>query len=502
MNFVTRMLELMNRLPTLRIVNDQTGAPTAASSLADVLWAFASIRTAGTYHWSDAGAATWYQFANAIAEDGVALGLMARAPTIVPIGTHEYPTAARRPRYSVLDRSTTETVLGYSAAPWRERLRATLTELAGGSDRRSPRVIRRLLITGGAGFIGSNFTHFWAHTYPNDRLVVLDALTYAGSRANLTPRLDGRIRFVEGDIANGPLVRRLLEEEHIETIVNFAAETHVDRSIDDPQAFIRTNVVGTQVLLDAARSYWRSTSRSGHRFHHVSTDEVYGSLGPNDVPFTERHPYSPNSPYAASKAAADHLVRAYGATFGLPFTISNCSNNYGPYQFPEKLIPLCLVNLLQGRRLPLYGDGRQVRDWLHVHDHCRAIALILTRAAEGTTWNIGGGAGTPNVTLIERLCDLVDQAFAKNPTLAGRFPECPAARGQSCRDRIEFVEDRPGHDRRYAIDGSAIERELNFRPEIPLETGLSTTIDWYLEQEPWWRSIKDGTYRRGLVAKV
>jgi dTDP-glucose 4,6-dehydratase len=357
---------------------------------------------------------------------------------------------------------------------------------------------RRLLITGGAGFIGANFTRFWADAHPGDRLVVLDKLTYAGNRENLAPLLDARVRFVLGDIADRARVLSLLEEERIDTIVNFAAESHVDRSIDDPYAVVHTNVLGTQSLLDAARAYWKVAPRTTNRFHHVSTDEVYGSLGPQDRPFTERHPYSPNSPYAASKAAADHLVRAYGATFGLPFTISNCSNNYGPYQFPEKLIPLCLVNLLDGRRLPLYGDGRQIRDWLHVHDHCRAIECILTQASSGTTWNVGGRSEAENVWLIGRLCEVVEQAFARHASLGERFPACPAARGRSCRDQIEFVQDRPGHDRRYAIDGSSIERELGFRTSIALEQGLGTTVEWYLDHEPWWRAIKDGTYRRGL----
>jgi dTDP-glucose 4,6-dehydratase len=359
-------------------------------------------------------------------------------------------------------------------------------------------VTRRLLITGGAGFIGSNFTRFWAEAYPDDRLVVLDKLTYAGNRANLTPLLDARVRFVTGDIADRARVLGILEEERIDTLVNFAAESHVDRSIDDPYAVVHTNVLGTQSLLDAARTYWKKAPQGANRFHHVSTDEVYGSLGPDDTPFTERHPYSPNSPYAASKAAADHLVRAYGATFALPFTISNCSNNYGPYQFPEKLIPLCLVNLLEGRRLPLYGDGRQIRDWLHVHDHCRAIERILIHAAAGTTWNVGGRSEAENVWLIGQLCDIVERAFARHAPLGERFPNCAAARGRACRDQIEFVQDRPGHDRRYAIDGSTIERELGFRASIPLDQGLAATVEWYLEHEPWWRSIKDGTYRRGL----
>lgn len=358
---------------------------------------------------------------------------------------------------------------------------------------------RRVLITGGAGFIGSNFTHYWAAAHPGDRIVVLDALSYAANRSNLSLLPDDRIRFVYGNIRDRPLVQDLLEREQIDTVVNFAAESHVDRSIDNPTEFIRTNVLGTQVLLDAARACWVGASPGTCRFHHVSTDEVYGSLDPGEAPFTEQHAYAPNSPYAASKAAADHLVRAYGATYGLPFTISNCSNNYGPYQFPEKLLPLCLVNLLEGRRLPLYGDGRQIRDWLHVNDHCRAIECILEQAQPGTTWNVGGQAESENIRLVGRLCEGVSRAFSADPSLAERFPACPAARGISCHEQIEFVRDRPGHDRRYAIDATRIERELGFRPSISLEEGITTTVRWYLDNEAWWRSIKDGTYRRGLA---
>ena len=355
---------------------------------------------------------------------------------------------------------------------------------------------RHLLVTGGAGFIGSNFARYWAAAHPGDRIIVLDALTYAGNRANLAGLADERVRFVRGDIGDRALVGDLFEREDIDTVVNFAAESHVDRSIDDPTVFVRTNVLGTQVLLEAARVSWRTTSHQMRRFHHVSTDEVFGSLAPDEAPFAETRPYAPNSPYAASKAAADHLVRAYGVTYGLPITISNCSNNYGPFQFPEKLIPLCLVNLLDGKRLPLYGDGQHVRDWLHVHDHCRAIESILLRAPTGTTWNVGGRAEEQNLRLVERLCDVVAEAFVADPALVARFPDCPAARGMPCREQIEFVRDRTGHDRRYAIDGTAIERELGFRATIPLERGLVTTVQWYLQHEPWWRSVKDGRYRR------
>ena len=356
----------------------------------------------------------------------------------------------------------------------------------------------RLLVTGGAGFIGGNFVHYWLREHPSDRLVVLDALTYAGNLATLSA-FDGdeRLQFVRGDVADRDIVERTIHDHGVETIVHFAAESHVDRSIVEPGAFVRTNVVGTQVLLDAARSAWRDGDRwrPGVRFHHVSTDEVYGSLEPGDPPFTERTAYSPNSPYAASKAASDHLVRAYHHTYGMPVSISNCSNNYGPYQFPEKLIPLMIVNALAGRALPVYGDGRQVRDWLYVEDHCVAIERILGADVSGCTFNVGGRAEHENLQIIGLLCDLVDSRFERDESLCERFPECPAGRGSSCRDLITHVRDRPGHDRRYAIDPTSIATRLGFEPAETLGSGLARTVDWYLANEPWWRGVMDGSYR-------
>jgi dTDP-glucose 4,6-dehydratase len=357
--------------------------------------------------------------------------------------------------------------------------------------------VRRLLITGGAGFIGANFCHYWSAAHPADRLVVLDALTYAGNLASIDA-LIGRnaLRFVRGDIGDESLVRALLAEERIDTIVNLAAESHVDRSIEDPASFLHTNVLGTQVLLEAARRAWSAPGASGAcRFHHVSTDEVYGSLAPEAPPFSETTPYAPSSPYAASKAAADHLVRAFVRTYDLPCTISNCSNNYGPYQFPEKLLPLCIVNLLEGRDLPIYGDGLQVRDWLHVSDHCRALERILTRSPPGETWNVGGGCGEANLAVVGQLCDLVDAAFAAEPQLAARFPASAAAQGRPSRSLIRQVRDRPGHDRRYAIDGGKIRERLGFTPATGLATGLIQTLHWYLGHEDWWRDVTSGAYR-------
>jgi dTDP-glucose 4,6-dehydratase len=356
--------------------------------------------------------------------------------------------------------------------------------------------VKRLLVTGGAGFIGANFCHYWAAKHPSDRLVVLDALTYAGNLASIAAlESGGALRFVRGDIGDGPLVATLLRDERIDTIVNFAAESHVDRSIEDPAAFFKTNVLGLQVLLEAARRAWsKPDALAARRFHHVSTDEVYGSLELGAAGFTESTPYAPNSPYAASKAAADHLVRAYSRTYALPSTISNCSNNYGPYQFPEKLLPLCILNMLQGRALPIYGDGLQIRDWLHVSDHCRAIELILQDSPAGETWNVGGSTQDPNIAVVGMLCDLVDAAFASQPELAGRFPHSAAAARKPSRTLMQHVKDRPGHDRRYAVDSGKIRKLLKFSAVTGLAAGLAQTVRWYLENEEWWRSVASGEY--------
>jgi dTDP-glucose 4,6-dehydratase len=353
----------------------------------------------------------------------------------------------------------------------------------------------RLLVTGGAGFIGANFVHYWRQTHRDDAIIVLDALTYAGNRASLSG-LDG-LEFVHGDIRDETLVRRLLTDNEIDTLVHLAAESHVDRSIAGPDTFIETNVVGTHSLLKAARAVWLDGgSGRPHRFHHVSTDEVYGTLGKHDPAFCETTPYAPNSPYAASKAASDHLVRAYHHTYGLQVTTSNCSNNYGPYQFPEKLIPLFLVNALHGRSLPIYGDGQQVRDWLYVEDHCRGIELVLTKGRAGECYNIGGGAELANLTVIDTLCAALDCAFTERPDLVLRFPQAPSARGVPTSSLKSHVADRPGHDRRYAIDESKIRKELGYEPTHGFPEHFATTLDWYLANEAWWRPILYGTTRR------
>lgn len=345
-----------------------------------------------------------------------------------------------------------------------------------------------LLVTGGAGFIGSNFVHYWGKVAPDDEIIVLDALTYAGNAANLDG-LDG-VELVVGDICDTALVTNLLDERQVDKIVHFAAESHVDRSITDPDAFVTTNVVGTHSLLKAAKAVWldKGTGRP-HRFHHVSTDEVYGSLGADDPAFSETTPYAPNSPYSASKAGSDHLVRSYHHTFGLETTTSNCSNNYGPFQFPEKLIPLFTLNALNGRHLPIYGDGMNVRDWLHVEDHCHGIELILKKGRVGETYNVGGGQELPNITVIEEICCGVDAAFLQNPDLVRRFPNAPAAQKRPSTDLKTYIEDRKGHDRRYAIDETKIRSELGYAPARDFKQGFAETLAWYLAQESWWAPL-------------
>ncbi len=344
-----------------------------------------------------------------------------------------------------------------------------------------------LLVTGGAGFIGGNFVHYWNAKHPEDRVIVLDALTYAGNRSTL----DGapNTELIEGDIRDTGLVENLLRDHEISSIVHFAAESHVDRSITGPDAFIDTNILGTNSLLKAARAVWLAGSGQPHRFHHISTDEVFGSLGPHDPAFSETTPYAPNSPYSASKAASDHLVRAYHHTYGLEVTTSNCSNNYGPYQYPEKLIPLFLLNALHGRALPIYGDGMNVRDWLHVEDHCRGIEACLINGRPGETYNIGGGAELPNLEVIAAICREVDRAFAEVDGLATRYPDAPAARGEPTESLKTFVTDRAGHDRRYAIDETKARAELDYAPAHGFDDGLRQTLRWDLDREEWWRPL-------------
>jgi dTDP-glucose 4,6-dehydratase len=344
-----------------------------------------------------------------------------------------------------------------------------------------------IIVTGAAGFIGSNFVHQWLSTQ-SDAVVSLDALTYAGNRANLAS-VEGnpRHRFVQGDICDAELVHRLFADHRPRAIVHFAAESHVDRSIHGPGDFVRTNVNGTFTLLQAGLAHWRTlegVEREAFRFLHVSTDEVYGSLGPNDPPFRETNAYEPNSPYSASKAASDHLVRAWHHTYGLPVLTTNCSNNYGPYQFPEKLIPLVIHNALAGRPLPIYGDGSNVRDWLYVGDHCSAVRAVLARGEPGRVYNVGGWNEKTNLQVVHTICDLLDEM---KPDPFGSY-----------RRLITFVTDRPGHDRRYAIDARRIADELDWRPAQTFETGIRETVRWYLDNAAWVADVVSGDYRKWL----
>ncbi|MEO6747671.1 MAG: dTDP-glucose 4,6-dehydratase [Caldimonas sp.] len=341
-----------------------------------------------------------------------------------------------------------------------------------------------ILVTGGAGFIGANFVLDWIRV-TGEPVVNLDALTYAGNRESLRT-LDGDARhvFVQGDICDRALLDRVLAEHRPRAIVHFAAESHVDRSIHGPAAFIKTNVEGMFTLLEATRAHWAAldpSERAAFRFNHVSTDEVYGSLAPGEAPFTEEHVYEPNSPYSATKAASDHLARAWHETYGLPITTTNCSNNYGPYHFPEKLIPLMIVNALAGKPLPVYGDGQQVRDWLYVKDHCAAIREVLARGRPGQTYNIGGWNEKPNLEIVHTICGLLDEM---KPAAAGSYKRL-----------ITHVTDRPGHDRRYAIDARKIERELGWKPAETFESGIRKTVRWYLDNADWVAHVQSGAYR-------
>ena len=345
-----------------------------------------------------------------------------------------------------------------------------------------------ILVTGAAGFIGSNFVLDWL-AQSDEKVINLDALTYAGNLENLAS-LDGDARhlFVKGDIADFDLLAKLLAEHQPRAVVNFAAESHVDRSIHGPEDFIQTNIVGTFRLLEAVRAFHgqlEKTAKNEFRFLHVSTDEVYGSLTTNDPAFTETHQYEPNSPYSASKAASDHLVRAYHHTYGLPVLTTNCSNNYGPYHFPEKLIPLVIHNALAGKPLPIYGDGQQIRDWLYAKDHCSAIRRVLEAGRLGETYNIGGWNEKPNLDVVHTLCTILDELS-------------PRTDGQPYRNQITYVTDRPGHDRRYAIDATKIERELGWKPAETFETGISKTVQWYLDNQAWVANVTSGAYREWL----
>jgi dTDP-glucose 4,6-dehydratase len=357
--------------------------------------------------------------------------------------------------------------------------------------------LTNLLVTGGAGFIGSNFVHYWLKEYPTNRVVVLDALTYAGNVENLKPAEGNpNFRFVHADILDYDNNVKLLREEKIDTIVHFAAESHVDRSIASPDAFIETNVKGTHELLKAAKTVWLDENCSmSHLFQHISTDEVYGTLKPSDPPFREDTPYAPNSPYAASKASSDFFVRSYQETYGLNTNISNCSNNYGPYQFPEKLIPLVISNILESKALPIYGDGQQIRDWLYVDDHARGIDLIIRKGKRGESYNIGGINEWANIDIVNLVCDTLDKRLSESEKLKKQYPNAPVSLGKKARGLITHVKDRLGHDRRYAIDPTKSNSELGYKPDESFVTGIDKTITWYLDNEDWWRHIMSGEYQ-------
>ena len=351
-----------------------------------------------------------------------------------------------------------------------------------------------LMITGGAGFIGQNLVHRLAGSMPRTPILVVDAMTYAANPASLAPLVDSsRVRFVEANIVDGEAMLRLMTDEAVTHIVHLAAESHVDRSISGPDAFFDTNIAGTYALLKAARAAWEG-GRSDCRFLHVSTDEVFGDLAEGDPPFDENTPYRPSSPYSASKAASDHLARAFHRTYGLPVIVTNCSNNYGPYQHPEKLIPLMVLNALRGLELPVYGDGRNIRDWLYVEDHCAGLEAALARGTVGETYCIGGGSERRNIEVVGTICDAIDERFAEDGAQRAEWPDCPAARGGSCRELIRFVRDRPGHDHRYAIDGAKIAAALGVAPQETFETGIARTVGWYIGNAAWWREALNADF--------
>lgn len=358
---------------------------------------------------------------------------------------------------------------------------------------------RTLLITGGCGFIGSCFVRYWLENYKSDSVIVLDALTYAGNKANLASvENNPRFSFIHGNICDTGLVEKLLLENQVNTLVHFAAESHVDKSISGPDDFIETNIIGTYSLLKAAKKIWLDKEidsdnlNSTVRFHHISTDEVFGSLEIDDAAFNEKSGYAPNSPYSASKAASDHLVRAFHHTYGLPITISNCSNNYGPFHHPEKLIPLTITNILSNSELPIYGDGMNIRDWLHVEDHIRGIELVLSKGKVGESYNIGGQQELTNLDVANQVCSKVNALFKANKSLQEKFPEAACAIEGRAEELITFVKDRLGHDRRYAIDATKSSYELGFEPNYSFDQGLSKTIDWYLNNHSWWQDILNG----------
>jgi len=480
-NFVATMVRLMRQRTQVGVVADQWGAPTWTVDLAFVVTSLVQRGEGswGTYHTSGEGRCSWHQFALAILEEAQARGLVepAKRVTVEALTTAQYPTKARRPAWSVLSKEKLRKTFGLSFPDWRTSLRTFLDKEP------MMHTPRNILVTGGAGFIGSNFIrHVFEKGGFSGTIVNFDKLTYAGnphSLSDVAAKFAGRYVFVKGDIAEAAEVEVALAAHDIDTIVHFAAESHVDRSILGPGEFIRTNILGTYTLLQAARQRWGD--RKDVRFHHVSTDEVYGSLGDTGK-FLETTAYDPRSPYSASKASSDHLVNAWHHTYGLPMTMSNCSNNYGPYHFPEKLIPLMIGNLLNGKTLPVYGDGLNVRDWLYVEDHASAIWAIVNRGRVGETYNVGGENEWTNIALVKFLCTRLAEVQGKNP--------------QDYLKLISYVKDRPGHDHRYAIDCDKLKAELKWKQSVTFEQGLEKTIRWYLDNQAWVGQVTSGEYQK------
>lgn len=479
-NFITTMVRLMRQKDNLGVVADQWGTPTWTRDLASVVVSLVGSNQGswGTYHASGEGRCSWHEFAVAIQEEGQALGILdpSKQVTISSLSTKQYPTKARRPSWSVLSKEKLKNTFGLTFPPWRTSLKTFFVQEF---RVHNPKTI---LVTGGAGFIGSNFIRYlFTKAGFNGTVVNFDKLTYAGNPHNLADVAAAqghRYVFVKGDIAEVTEVEAVLMKHNIDTVVHFAAESHVDRSIHGPAEFIRTNIFGTYTLLQAVRAFWGS--RQDVRFHHVSTDEVYGSLGDTGA-FLETTAYNPTNPYSASKASSDHLVNAWHHTYGLPVTISNCSNNYGPYHFPEKLIPLMIGNLLLGKSLPVYGDGRNVRDWLHVEDHASAIWAIVTRGRLGETYNVGGENEWTNIDLVKFLCSRLAEVQGRDP--------------QDYLKLIKYVKDRPGHDHRYAIDCEKLKSELRWKQSVSFDQGLDATIRWYLDNQKWVELVTSGEYK-------
>lgn len=479
-NFIATMVRLMREKETLGVVADQWGAPTWTVDLAKVVVALIQRGPGpwGTYHASGEGRCTWHEFAMSILDESRARGLVdgTKVVAVNALTTAQYPTKAKRPAWSVLSKDKLKSTFGLEFPHWKVSLRTFLSKEF---RVHNPKIV---MVTGGAGFIGSNFIRYLLTKAGFSGTVVnFDNLTYAGnphSLADVATKFGSRYVFVKGDIAEAADVEAVLAKYSVDTIIHFAAESHVDRSIHGPGDFIRTNILGTYTLLQGARQAWGD--RKDVRFHHVSTDEVYGSLGDTGK-FLETTAYSPRSPYSASKASSDHLVNAWHHTYGLPITMSNCSNNYGPYHFPEKLIPLMIGNLLAGKPLPVYGDGKNVRDWLYVEDHASAIWAIVTRGRLGETYNVGGENEWTNIDLVQFLCKRLAEVQGKDP--------------QNYLNLITYVKDRPGHDHRYAIDCEKLKTELSWNQSVTFEQGLEATIRWYLSNQAWVNHVTSGEYK-------